>query len=48
MAEPVYGAFGDILNLDDEGVDPIVYNVYQQQQQDTLNHLCYNTLMVQE
>jgi hypothetical protein len=35
MAEPVYGAFGNILNLDDEGVDPIVYNVYQTQSQKT-------------
>jgi hypothetical protein len=38
MAEqPVYGAFGDILNIDAEekkdGVEPIVYNVYQQQAQ---------------
>ena len=35
MAEPVYGALGNILNLDDEGVDPIVYNVYQTQSQKT-------------
>ena len=38
MAEqPVYGAFNDILNIDAEekkdGVEPIVYNVYQQQAQ---------------
>ena len=36
MAEPVYGAFGNILNLEEEenkGVDPIIYNIYQQQQQ---------------
>ncbi len=34
MAEPVYGAFGDILNLEEEGTaSPIVYNLYQQQQQ---------------
>jgi hypothetical protein len=35
MAEPVYGAFGDVLNLEEEGTtSPIVYNVYQQQGQD--------------
>ena len=36
MAEPVYGAFGDILSLEEgekKGVDPIIYNVYQQRSQ---------------
>ena len=34
MAEPVYGAFGDILNEEENtGVDPITYNVYQQRSQ---------------
>jgi len=33
--DAIYGAFGDILQQDDEntGVDPIVYNVYQQRSQ---------------
>ena len=34
--DAIYGAFGDILNIDEnqsKGVDPIVYNVYQQRSQ---------------
>jgi len=36
MAEPVYGAFGDVISLEEgekKGVDPIIYNVYQQRSQ---------------
>ena len=30
MAEPVYGAFGNILNLDEEGEKAQTYGIYQQ------------------
>lgn len=36
MAEPTYGAFGDVLNLEEQenqGIDPIIYNVYRNQAQ---------------
>jgi len=40
MAEPVYGAFGNVLNLDEQEdrIDPsLIYNVYQQEAQTPTN-----------
>ena len=55
MAEPVYGAFGDILSLEEgekKGVDPIIYNVYQQRSQQyqdpKMQQYTYDTDLMEE